>query len=164
MSAKQFAIHDLGRLIEDVLRTACINPGSLKLEITETVLMENAKAMIKTLTDLKLMNIDLYIDDFGTGYSSLSYLHRFPISILKVDRSFVFEITKKENYEIVRTIITLAHNLDMKVVAEGIETSEQLKLLRQLGCDFGQGNLFSPPVKSHEIAKMLSKSHRWDFL
>lgn len=164
MSAKQFAIHDLGRLIEDVLRNACINPDNLKLEITETVLMENAKAMIKTLTDLKLMNIDLYIDDFGTGYSSLSYLHRFPISILKVDRSFVFEITKKENYEIVRTIITLAHNLDMKVVAEGIETSEQLKLLMQLGCDFGQGNLFSPPVKSHEIAKMLSKSHRWDFL
>ncbi|WP_372369736.1 EAL domain-containing protein [Candidatus Uabimicrobium sp. HlEnr_7] len=164
MSAKQFAIHDLGHLIEEVVNQSSINTNSLKLEITETVLMENAKAMIKTLTDLKLMNLDLYIDDFGTGYSSLSYLHRFPISILKVDRSFICEITKKENFEIVRTIITLAHNLDMKVVAEGIETLDQLKLLMKLGCNYGQGNLFSVPVRNNEIAKMLSKSHRWDFL
>ena len=164
MSAKQFAIHDLGKLIQEIATASNIASNTLKLEITETTLMENAKSMIKTLTDLKAMNIELYIDDFGTGYSSLSYLHRFPISILKVDRSFISDITKKENFAIVSTIITLAHNLDMKVVAEGIETPQQLHLLNKLGCDYGQGSLFSMPVKNTEIEKMLSTSYSWDFL
>ncbi len=146
--------------IDAILKSTQITGHSLRLELTESMLIEDAEAIIHTLQELKDRNIQLSIDDFGTGYSSLSYLHRFPVSLLKIDRSFVSRMTTdSENFEIVRTICTLAHTLGMKVVAEGIETREQLTHLRNLGCEYGQGFLFSRPVAVEEATQMLAT---WD--
>jgi len=107
------------------------------------VFTENIEAAVQLLKQLRNLGVQLSIDDFGTGYSSLSYLHRFPIDTLKIDRSFVSQMAEsEENFEIVRTIVVLAQNLGMDVVAEGVETHDQLALLRQLGCESGQGVLF----------------------
>ena len=120
--------------------------------------MENFDTAIDMLTQLRVLGVGLSIDDFGTGYSSLSYLHRFPIDTLKIDRSFVTQMTdNSENAEIVRTIVTLARSLDMAVVAEGVETADQLRQLGELGCDYGQGYLFSRPVGSGQAAELLTE-------
>lgn len=157
LSGRQFAQPDLIEQVKSVLVESGLSPRSLKLEITESVVMENiemATAMFKRLRDL---GVQLSIDDFGTGYSSLSYLHRFPIDTLKIDRSFVIQMmNNKENIEIVRTIIMLAHNLGMDVVAEGVETKEQLRLLRDLKCELGQGYFFSRPLSSNGARDFLS--------
>ncbi len=117
--------------------------------------MENAESAVAMLLQLKAMNIKLHMDDFGTGYSSLSYLHRLPIDVLKIDRSFISTMDiDGENTEIVCTIITLAHNLGMDVTAEGVEAPGQLVKLRALGCQYAQGYFFSPPVVP-EVAEML---------
>jgi EAL domain-containing protein (putative c-di-GMP-specific phosphodiesterase class I) len=109
------------------------------------------------LMQLRNLGVGLSIDDFGTGYSSLSYLHRFPIDTLKIDRSFVTQMSdNSENAEIVRTIVTLARSLDMAVVAEGVETADQLRRLGDLGCDYGQGYLFSRPVGAGQAADLLT--------
>jgi EAL domain-containing protein (putative c-di-GMP-specific phosphodiesterase class I) len=119
--------------------------------------MENVDTAIGMLTQLRNLGVGLSIDDFGTGYSSLSYLHRFPIDTLKIDRSFVTEMTDNaENAEIVRTIVTLARSLDMDVVAEGVETVEQLRHLGALSCDYGQGYLFSRPVGAGQAVELLT--------
>jgi EAL domain-containing protein (putative c-di-GMP-specific phosphodiesterase class I) len=124
--------------------------------------MENAELVIAMLKQLKELGLQLSIDDFGTGYSSLSYLHRFPIDTLKVDRSFVGTMEDgTENGEIVRTIIALAKALGMDVVAEGIETIHQLHQLRILGCEYGQGYLFSRPVPHDEAEKIVLDKTRW---
>ena len=121
--------------------------------------MENFDTAIDMLTQLRGLGVGLSIDDFGTGYSSLSYLHRFPIDTLKIDRSFVTQMTDNtENAEIVRTIVTLARSLDMDVIAEGVETREQLRQLRSLGCDYGQGYLFSKAVAAGQALELLLKS------
>ena len=147
LSSKQFASEGLPSVIRDALRDNGLRAQSLKLEITETVLMEQFESTTATVAQLTDMGVELYIDDFGTGYSSLSYLTRFPLKLLKVDRSFVGKISSDpRSGEIVRTIVTLAHNLGLKALAEGIENEAQLLMLRALGCEFGQGNLFSPPV------------------
>jgi EAL domain-containing protein (putative c-di-GMP-specific phosphodiesterase class I) len=118
--------------------------------------MENINTAIDMLMQLRGLGVGLSIDDFGTGYSSLSYLHRFPIDTLKIDRSFVTQMTdNSENAEIVRTIVTLARSLDMAVVAEGVETTDQLRQLGDLGCDYGQGYLFSRPVGAGQAAELL---------
>jgi EAL domain-containing protein (putative c-di-GMP-specific phosphodiesterase class I) len=110
------------------------------------------------LTQLRNLGVGLSIDDFGTGYSSLSYLHRFPIDTLKIDRSFVTRMTdNSENAEIVRTIVTLARSLDMDIIAEGVETHEQLRQLSSLGCDYGQGYLFAKPVAGGQAIELLLK-------
>jgi len=135
------------RELEAILTEIQVNAKHLKLELTETVLMDRDETAIATIHALKALGVSLEIDDFGTGFSSLSYLHSFPIDALKIDRSFIFALdTMPESQEIVKTVINLGHNLGLKVIAEGIETPEQKSILRQLGCEIGQGYLFSKPL------------------
>ena len=144
LSGKQLMQPALIDRIKEVLHESQINPWHLKLEITETVVMENPELAAVTLAKLRGLGVRLSIDDFGTGYSSLSYLNRFPVDTLKIDRSFVISMNEAdENLQIVKTIITLAGNLGMQVVAEGVETEEQLEQLRSLKCQYGQGYYFS---------------------
>jgi diguanylate cyclase (GGDEF)-like protein len=162
LSGKHFVQNDLVEQISDVLAETQINPAHLKLELTESAVMDNAERVILMLRDLKKLGVQLSIDDFGTGYSSLSYLHRFPIDTLKVDRSFVSEMeTGSENGEIVRTIVSLAKTLRMNVVAEGIESIHQIHQLQILGCEYGQGFLFSRPVPLADAEKLIVDSGRW---
>ncbi|HJT26133.1 MAG TPA: bifunctional diguanylate cyclase/phosphodiesterase [Pyrinomonadaceae bacterium] len=147
LSGKQLMQPDLIERIEEVLHESQINPWHLKLEITETVVMENPELAAVTLAKLRSLGVRLSIDDFGTGYSSLSYLNRFPVDTLKIDRSFVTSMNAAdENLQIVKTIVTLAGNLGMQVVAEGVETEQQLEQLRSLKCQYGQGYLFAKPL------------------
>jgi EAL domain-containing protein (putative c-di-GMP-specific phosphodiesterase class I) len=157
LSGKQFAQSDLITDIKDVLARTELDPRCLKLEITESVVMENIETAVDMLDQLRALGITLSIDDFGTGYSSLSYLHRFPLSTLKIDRSFVsLMLGNNENSEIVRTIVMLAQNLGMDVVAEGVETDDQLAVLRAIGCKYGQGYLFSRPIPASQAAAFLA--------
>lgn len=152
-------------LIEEVRKTlenSGINPYCLKLEVTESVAMQNAERTIVILNKLKDLGVQLSIDDFGTGYSSLSYLHRLPFDTLKIDRSFVSVVKPDgENSEILQTIITLAKNLKMRSIAEGIETESQLQILRDLNCDLAQGYLFCKPLPREEIDVLLYQKHFW---
>jgi diguanylate cyclase (GGDEF)-like protein len=162
LSGKHFADPKMVEDIRDILVETNVAPSSLKLEITESAVMENADAAIAVLKRLRDLGCQLSIDDFGTGYSSLSYLHRFPIDMLKVDRSFVSTMEDgSENGEIVRTIIALAKTLGLSVVAEGIESIHQLHQLRILGCEYGQGFLFARPVPSEEATALLDDRARW---
>ncbi|HKR01336.1 MAG TPA: EAL domain-containing protein [Pyrinomonadaceae bacterium] len=162
LSSKQFINSDLIARIRRVLDEAGVAPQSLKLEITESMMMENFDTAVEMLRQLRALGIELSIDDFGTGYSSLSYLHRFPISTLKVDRSFVSSMTgNNENAEIVRTILMLAHSLKMSVVAEGVETKDQLSQLVLLECEYGQGYYFSKPLDTEEATRLLSARHTY---
>jgi PAS domain S-box-containing protein/diguanylate cyclase (GGDEF)-like protein len=143
-------------LIDRLLQETKILASSLKLEITETAVMENAESVNNILFHLKERGLHLSIDDFGTGYSSLSYLHSFPFDVLKIDRDFVSRMNvDPKNLEIIHTIIMLAHNLGMDLIAEGIETEEQLSQLQDLQCEYGQGYLFSRPVDSEAAEKLL---------
>jgi diguanylate cyclase (GGDEF)-like protein/PAS domain S-box-containing protein len=156
LSGRQFTPQLISQ-ISHTLHATGLNAESLKLEITESVLMENADAVVTMLSQLKALGIQLAIDDFGTGYSSLSHLHRFPIDTLKIDRSFTSKIDQDgEQLAIVRTIMTLAWNLGMDVVAEGIETPKQLAQLRSLQCEYGQGYLFSRPVSAQDAEALMS--------
>ena len=162
LSTKHFKEGNLVQQIGQLLFDTELDPGCLKLEITESVMMENPDEIISTLVRLKAFGVQISLDDFGTGYSSLSYLNRFPIDTLKVDRSFVTAMDKgRENGEIVQTIISLAKTLRMKVIAEGIETVDHLHQLRILGCHFGQGYLFSRPVKAEEAENFLEDQTLW---
>ncbi|HEX7177127.1 MAG TPA: EAL domain-containing protein [Pyrinomonadaceae bacterium] len=157
LSSKQFAQPNLIEQVDNILKRTSLNPRSLKLEITESAVMDNIDKTTEMLKQLRQLGVQLSIDDFGTGYSSLSYLHRFPIDTLKIDRSFVTRmVDNSENTEIVRTIVMLAQTLGMDVVAEGVETKEQLALLRQLGCEYGQGYYFSKPVTAAEAERIIS--------
>jgi diguanylate cyclase (GGDEF)-like protein/PAS domain S-box-containing protein len=157
LSGRQFSQPDLTEQIATILRETGLPSSCLKLEITESMVMENIDTAIGMLTQLRALGVELAIDDFGTGYSSLSYLHRFPINTLKIDRSFVSRmLDNNENEEIVRTIVTLARSLEMNVVAEGVETTGQLEQLRSLECDFGQGYLFAKPLPTAEAFQLLS--------
>ena len=127
--------------------------------------MENIPETLDTLLQIRAMNIQLSLDDFGTGYSSLSYLHRFPINTLKIDRSFVSQMTfNNQNLEVVGVIITLAHALGMNVIAEGVETTAQSHQLKALRCDFIQGYFFSKPLNCASVATMLSQKPQWSLL
>jgi diguanylate cyclase (GGDEF)-like protein/PAS domain S-box-containing protein len=161
LSARQFANPELIEQIGEALRATGLDPRSLKLEITESVVMDNIETAIGMLDQLRALGVESSIDDFGTGYSSLSYLHRFPSKTLKIDRSFVSRMTvHNENVEIVRTILLLARNLGMSVVAEGVETEEQLAHLRALSCDYAQGYLFSRPISATNVSRLLSEDFR----
>jgi len=162
LSGKHFAQDDLVANVKKVLTESGIEPRYLKLELTESAVMDNAEAAISILQQLKRLGVRLSIDDFGTGYSSLSYLHRFPIDALKIDRSFVSRMeTGTENGEIVRTVVALAKALGLTVIAEGIETIHQLHQLRILGSEYGQGFLFSRPVPRKEAEDLLREPDRW---
>jgi len=157
LSARQFAQPDLVSQLAQVLEETGLDARQLKLEMTESLVMQNVETASEMLKEMKALGVLLAIDDFGTGYSSLSYLSRFPIDTLKVDSSFVSRIGEdKESLEIVRTIITLAHNLKMNVIAEGVETAEQLGQLRDLGCEYGQGYYFSRPVSAEEASHLIA--------
>ena len=161
LSARQVAQPDLLDRIKTAIDQSNLAPHCLKLEITESVVMENAEAAVIKFKQLRSIGVQLSIDDFGTGYSSLSYLHRFPLNYLKIDRSFVMRMTDNDN-AIVKTISTLAQNLGMEVIAEGIETEEQFRQLKELGCEFGQGYLFSRPVDIDGVLKLLAKEAQRD--
>lgn len=155
LSSKQFS---QSRLVEDiacVLADSGLEPSRLKLEITESVIMDNARMTTTLLTELKALGIKLAIDDFGTGYSSLSYLARLPMDTLKIDRSFVQQMAATGRDEIVKTILTLAANLNMDVIAEGIEKTGECEQLKKLGCKLGQGYLFAKPLSVEDAEKML---------
>ena len=163
LSGKHFAQKDLVKQIESIIKETEIDPKYLKLELTESAVMQNAESVISMLKQLRELGIQLSIDDFGTGYSSLSYLHRFPINTLKVDRSFVSQMEDgSENGEIVRTVVALAKTLGLDVIAEGIESIHQLHQLRILGCEYGQGYLFSRPVPVEEAERLLEDKARWE--
>jgi diguanylate cyclase (GGDEF)-like protein len=156
LSGRQFTQPDLLEQIEAVLRETGLDPRGLKLEITESVVMENLEGATRTLERLRALGVELSVDDFGTGYSSLSYLQRFPVSTLKIDRSFVSRMTESEGTaEIVRTVTRLAQNLGMGVVAEGVETERQREMLRALECEFGQGYYFSRPMDGDAAEELL---------
>ncbi len=158
LSGQQFRQESMIKIVEKVLNDYELKPEYLELEITESIIMSNAETTITMLNKLKNMGIKLSIDDFGTGYSSFSYLKRFPLDIIKIDRSFIRDITKNhEDAVIVKAIIAMAHTLKLSVVAEGVETEQQLAILRELGCDVMQGYLLSPPVPAEEASKFLIK-------
>ena len=157
LSVKQFNQPGLVENIANLLHEFKLPPRCLKLEITESVFSDNIEAAVGLLTQLRDLGVQLSIDDFGTGYSSLSYLQRFPIDTLKIDRSFVTQMMEnEENLAIVRTIVALAQNLGMDVVAEGVETEDQLKLLRKLECENGQGYLFSTPLGGQQLDQFIA--------
>lgn len=158
----QFAQSDLIKHIHQILEETDLDASSLRLEITEKVLMENGDSAIAILSQLRNIGIKLYIDDFGTGYSSLGRLHHFPINVLKIDRSFVSRIgVAQGNLEIAETIVTLAQKLGVDVIAEGVETVEQLVQLRRLKCEYGQGHFFSGPLDSPTAEALIMASPQW---
>jgi EAL domain-containing protein (putative c-di-GMP-specific phosphodiesterase class I) len=158
ISGQQFSQPDFISRIDDILRATGLAGQFLKLEITETVLMENADLATPVLDQLKERGIRLCIDDFGTGYSSLSYLQRFEVSTLKIDRSFIARMeTDSKSVRILQIILMLAQQLDMDVVAEGIEVTEQYWQLRALQCEYGQGYLFERPLKVDAAANLLAE-------
>ena len=162
ISSLQFMHAGLVEEIKEILEETSIDPRKLRLEITETVIMQNAQSTTAVLKALQAMDIELHLDDFGTGYSSLSYLCQFKMNRLKVDRSFVRELAhSEEKSEIVRAIVGLAHTLEMQVTAEGIENAEQLQLLRDFGCDSGQGYYFSRPIPIDSLAALVGGNPKW---
>ncbi|MCT7994735.1 EAL domain-containing protein [Laspinema olomoucense] len=162
LSGQQLGQPDLLARIDRILEETHLDPSSLKLEITESVLMENAALAAELLEQLRARNIHLCIDDFGTGYSSLSHLAQFPINTLKIDKSFVMGMEgDNESSEIVRAIATLAHNLGMYVTAEGVEKEQHLVQLWSLHCDYGQGYFFSRGLDRVAAQKLLEKAPRW---
>lgn len=161
LSAKQFKQPDLVEQIKQILYQTKLDPQSLRLEITESVVMDNAETATAMLRQLRSLGVQLSIDDFGTGYSSLSYLHRFPVNILKIDRSFVSRMAiDEESLGIVETIIALAAKLKMKTVAEGVETQEQSEQLKKFNCEYAQGYLFSEPVAAGRAEELISREWR----
>lgn len=158
LSAVQMKRHDLPLLVRRLLTEARLPPGRLELELTETAMMEDAVAAGRVLSDVKAMGLGLAVDDFGTGYSSLGRLKRFPVCKLKIDRSFVADVAENDSDRaIARAIISLAHALDLKVVAEGVETEAQLAVLQAEQCDCVQGFLFSPGVPADQAAALLRR-------
>ena len=156
LSARQFLREGLADHVESLLLQSGTSSRQLGLEMTESSLIPNMSTALEVLGGLRTLGISLSMDDFGTGYSSLSYLHSFPFDVLKIDRSFVGRMTDGDQaLQIVRTIIELARVLGMDVVAEGIETREQYRLLRQMGCRFGQGFLFAKPMAADDISELL---------
>jgi diguanylate cyclase (GGDEF)-like protein/PAS domain S-box-containing protein len=156
LSNRQFFQSELFDHVQEALATSGLDPRCLGLEITEGVIIRHADSAASRFSRLKSLGVQLYLDDFGKGYSSLNYLHRFPMDILKIDRSFVSRVEEAEgNLAIVRAIVTLAHQLGMEVVAEGIQTEEQRQKLRSLGCEYGQGFYLSEPVPADRAEMLL---------
>ena len=157
ITAKQFAQPDLASQIGEILQQTGTDPRWVDLEITENIAMADAERSAVMLSELKALGVRLSIDDFGTGYSSLCRLQQFPVDMLKIDRTFISGMGRDpETQEIVRIIVMLAHSLGLKVVAEGIENEEQLAMLKEIGCELGQGYLFSRPADPESIEQLLA--------
>jgi EAL domain-containing protein (putative c-di-GMP-specific phosphodiesterase class I) len=158
LAHKQFMYAGLVQQVSESLREAGLSAASLHLEITETVFLENPKAAESTLRRLRALGASLHLDDFGTGYSSLNYLSVLPLDTLKIDRSFVTDMTENPKHAaIVRTVVELARDLGINTIAEGVESTEQLRLLVELGCRAAQGNLFAPALDSTRIDALLEQ-------
>ena len=155
LSARQFTHSELVEVVQDVLDQTGLPGPALRLELTESVVMENPDSAVRMLRRLREMGVGLCIDDFGTGYSSLNYLHDFPIDTLKIDRSFVARMSEKGEHDLIATIVALARNLGLQAVAEGVETEEQLERLRELGPTSVQGFLFSTPLDERAAGALL---------
>lgn len=164
LSGQQFSEDNLVDQIRRIVHDTEVDPRSIKLELTESMLMSDVDEVMATLLEFRQLQMTLGLDDFGTGYSSLSQLHRFPFDTLKIDRSFVMDMDKaSENEEIVKTIITLGHALHMNVIAEGVETAEQAAHLRDLGCELGQGYFFARPLPVAAASALLTTPPRWQY-
>lgn len=164
VSPRQFADPELSNEIWLVLKETGVSPSTLNLEITETIAMSDADRALFVLSEIKALGVCLSVDDFGTGYSSLSRLPRFPVDALKIDRVFISDMsTNRGNHEIVRLIINLAHNIGLKVVAEGTEKEDQINELRRLGCEMAQGFLYSPPVSAEAAFGLLMRNYEGSF-
>jgi EAL domain-containing protein (putative c-di-GMP-specific phosphodiesterase class I) len=158
LSARQFQQEDLVAMVKEALDQTGFDPQLLELEITESIAMQNADYTITILNDLKTMGVHISLDDFGTGYSSLNYLKKFPIDTLKIDQSFVRDLTLNPNdLAIAKAVIALAHSMNLEVMAEGVETKEQMSILREEQCDMMQGYLFGRPVSAAEIEHLLKQ-------
>lgn len=159
ISAKHFSHSSFIKHVKEALQESGVDPRCISIELTESVAMNDVAGTRETMSQLRSLGVNLSIDDFGTGYSSLSYLRRFPVDTLKIDQSFV-RTMDAENYAIVKTIIGLAHNLDLKVVAEGVETIDQKELLALAGCGLAQGYLFAKPMQSESIGPFIESNRR----
>lgn len=158
ISGRRFKHNNLLEVIKPIIEGEGSDTGKLEIELTETVMLENAENAIRIINEIRMNNISFALDDFGSGYASLNYLSRLPVDLLKIDMSFIHNINGNEhNQIIVKTLIELAHGLGMQVIAEGIEYGIQAEILRGLGCDFGQGYLYSRPVPAQELENMLSR-------
>lgn len=156
VSALEFRHKDFVQGLREILRETGLAPASLQLEITESVLMQDVSSSIDVLTQLKALGVELAVDDFGTGYSSLSYLMQFPIDVLKIDQSFVRNVTTlNSNGVIVSAVIGMGKNLNQRVIAEGVEDQPQVDFLRKHHCEEGQGYFFSPPVAPDRFKEFL---------
>jgi diguanylate cyclase (GGDEF)-like protein len=162
LTSQTFTRSDVERLVDEALSTSGLDGRQLQLEITESVFMSDLDAVVAVLVALKQRQVEFHIDDFGTGYSSLSYLHRLPTEVLKIDRSFVGRMGQAGDDDVmVRTIVELAHNLGRRVIAEGVETAEQLARLRTFGCEQAQGYYFARPLPPGEAESLLRSDPRW---
>ncbi|MBI5903356.1 MAG: EAL domain-containing protein [Deltaproteobacteria bacterium] len=162
LSLRQFRQKDFVKTVAGIIKDAALDPQYLELELTESIIMTDGESTIEVLRELKAIGVRLSIDDFGTGYSSLAYLKRMPIDVLKIDQSFVRDIAiDPDDAAIAVTIIRMAHSLKLEVVAEGVETTEQLEFLRTMQCDRFQGFLVSRPVPSVEAEVFLTKGRRF---
>jgi predicted signal transduction protein with EAL and GGDEF domain len=162
LSPKQFSQPNLVDHVAEALAEHQLEPGCLRLEITEHVIVENATYAAGMLEQLQRLGVRVYLDDFGTGYSSLSYLHRLPLDAIKIDREFVDKMTTSTKaFQLVDVVRTLAQNLGGTTIAEGVETAEQLVALRDLGCEHAQGFLFSKPLDPSAIETLLGRNPRW---
>ena len=160
VSGRQFEKQNLIEIIKAALQDTMISPQCLELEITESIIMRNPEKAIRILTELNALGIGISIDDFGTGYSSLSYLKRLPLNFLKIDQSFVTSLASDpKDQAIVRATIAMARSLNLKTIAEGVETEAQLSFLQEHGCDEIQGYLFSRPLPAEEIPAILAKGY-----
>jgi len=164
LSAKNFKSQNLSKKVIDMVKNANIIPYQLKLEITETVLMDNPEESQNIIKQFRENGLKIAIDDFGTGYSSFSYLSKFHVDYLKIDYSFISRIHEPAIFEIIKAMINLAHQLKFEAIAEGIETKEQLKQLIDLGCDYAQGYLFAKPIHQDDVIDYYKKTSTYDFI
>jgi EAL domain-containing protein (putative c-di-GMP-specific phosphodiesterase class I) len=160
ISSKQFQQDDFVNKVTEIINESGLNPRNLTLEITETIAISDIKHTIEVLNRLRSLGIAVAIDDFGTGYSSLSYLNEMSVNELKIDRSFIWDIERNDKNKLIsNTIIVLAKQLGLRVIAEGVENSEQLYILKEMNCDIAQGYHFSRPVTKERIDEMILESH-----
>lgn len=162
LSVREFTQLSFVSRVEETIRATGIDPKLLRLEITESIAIEDTQRTLEMLAALRNLGVRIYLDDFGTGYSSLGYLHQWPLDAIKIDRTFVTRMhTEPTHLQLVRTVRALANNIGVVAVAEGVETEEQLATLREIGCEFAQGYLFSKPAPPDEMERLLSADPRW---